>query len=72
MTLVTNNNTFSSNVGNSITLISNIVSGSSNSNINDLHNAKSICDPGKMVILSSVTGFLIDIIDEAHCVDKII
>ena len=72
MTLVTNNNTFSSNIGNSITLISNIVSGSSNSNINDLPNAKSICDPGKLIILSSVTGFLINIPDESHSVEKII
>ena len=62
MTIVTNNNTFSSNIGNSSSNISNIGSGSSNSNINDLPNAKSVYDAGKMVIPSSVKGFLIDIL----------
>jgi hypothetical protein len=71
MAIVTNNNTFSSNIGNSSS-VSNIGSGSSNSSTNDLPNAKSICDPGKMVILSSVTGFLIGMPDEAHRVEKII
>jgi hypothetical protein len=67
MAIVTNNNTFSSsNIGNSNSSISNIGSGSSNSNINDLPNAKSVYDTGKMVIPSSVKGFLIDIPDEAH------
>jgi hypothetical protein len=67
MALVTNNNSFStSNIGNTSSSISSIGSDSSNTNTNDLPNAKSVYDTGKMVIPFSVKGFLIDIPDEGH------
>ena len=58
MALVTNNNTFSSsNVGNS---------GGLNMYHNDIPTAKSVFDTGKMVLPSSVKGFIINLPDETH------